>query len=478
MIKNRKKVAALILCFVLTFSVVFAQDAETKADKTAAEKVKAIADSLTMYARYPEVNRESLYGAALMKLLEDNPEFYEKAVKAMAESIDENSDYYNAEEAQRLYERLEDEVTGIGVSVLSSDGSIIVSKAFPSSPAEKAGIISGDIIIEANGTDLRGLELDRAIQYIRGPVGTKVELKLIRSGVAEPITVSVVREKVTNESAELEIIEQDNKKIAKISLYSFTENSLESFKKSLKKAENEGINNIIIDLRNNGGGYFDQAIGIADLFLEKDDIITTEDHKISILNKVYKASGKGKKYNTVVLINGYSASSSEVLTAALKENGAAKVIGERSFGKGTVQTLARTSDSSLIKYTAAYYLTPLGNNIHKVGIYPDAVVKNSTKNVDMSKFELFKLQNKYKLGDKGAEIKQAKEMLQMMGLFIGEVNEVFDENLKTAVKNFQKAVGIFSYGELDITTQYSLYHELSRMKVEVDDQLQAAIDAF
>ena len=190
------------------------------------------------------------------------------------------------------------------------------------------------------------------------------------------------------------------------------------------------------------------------------------------------AKGEETDYDVVVLINGMSASSSEVLTAALSENGIAKVIGEKSFGKGTVQTIAEAEENSVIKYTSAYYLTPNGNNIHKKGIVPDAEVVNTTKPVDMSEFEMFTLAKKYMLGDTGTEVENAKKMLEYMGFFIGEINDVYDENLKIAVSTYQQYKGLYPYGVLDITTQHNLYETMKKVEVEVDDQLQAAINAF
>jgi carboxyl-terminal processing protease len=219
-----------------------------------------------------------------------------------------------------------------------------------------------------------------------------------------------------------EIIENEGNRIGKIRIYSFTLTSAEKFAEALNKISAEGIKNIIIDVRDNGGGYLEQAIEIADMFLEKGAVITTEDHKVSILNKKYVASGKGKKYNVVMLVNGMSASASEVLTAALCENKAAKAVGEKTFGKGTVQHMNLTADGGIIKYTSAYYLTPNGNNIHKEGITPDVNVENSMQPVDMSQFDMFKLSKTYRLGDKGEEVELAKRMLKYIGIFIGEVN--------------------------------------------------------
>ncbi len=476
--KRFRKLLALTVSLVLVVSgcVVFAEN--TIDEVTPAEKIENIVESIEFFSRYDSVNAASLYKSALDEVVNNNPELYEAALKAMLSSIDENSVYYNETEAKKLFEELNDEITGIGVNVIAGDGDIIVTQPIPESPAYKAGIKAGDIIIGADNVDLRGMDFDTAINYIRGEVGTKVRIKILRSGIPEPLEFLIAREKVLSSPLDYEVVEKNGKKIMVITLYSFTDTSFEHFKEALNKADAEKITNIIIDLRNNGGGYLEQAIEIANLFLPKDALITTEEHKYEIFNRRYFADGSGKKYNTVVLINGISASASEVLTAALSENGVARVIGEKSYGKGTVQTIVGAPDNAVLKYTTAFYTTPKGNNIHEIGITPDIKVENSTTPVDMSEFNEFTLSRVYKIGEVNEEIKNAKKMLEKLGVFLGEINDVYDENLKIAVTTYQKIQGLFPYGVLDITTQHNLYETLRMSEVVVDDQMEMAINMF
>ncbi len=465
-----KRILSWLVVLALTLSAcpVFAEESSLM------ENIESIAENIEIFTRYEEIDKESLYKSALAEVMEKNPELYESVLRAMLSSIDENSAYFNEEESKKFFESLNDEVTGIGVNVISNDGNIIVTQPIPGSPAEKAGIRAGDIIIGADDIDLRGMDFDFALEYVRGPVGTTVNVKVIRSGVKEPITFPIVRTEVVSNPIDLEIVDEDNKKIAIITIYSFTDTAYEHFAEALKKADGEGISNIIIDLRNNGGGYLDQAVNIANLFLPKDALITKEDHKLDIFDKEYRADGNGGKYRVAMLINGMSASASEVLTAALSENGAARVYGEKSFGKGTVQTLIELPQNAVMKYTTAFYTTPLGNNIHGVGIVPDVEVKNSKKAVDMTEFDFFELKKVYRIGDKDREIENAKRMLERFGIFVGEINDIYDENLKIAVTTYQRVQGLYPYGVLDITTQHNLYETLRNSEIEVDDQLAAA----
>jgi carboxyl-terminal processing protease len=473
----------LIACFVsvallmTSAATVFADGAATEND-TLTQNVKQIIKNLSILSRYTEVTEASLYQAAFEEVFENDPEVYERVMKAVLESIDENSAYFNEEEANKFLLDLNDEVTGIGVNVFYSEGNIIVSEPIPGSPAEKVGVKSGDIIIGADNFDLRTMEFEEALDKIRGKEGTDVKVKIIRSGIAEPISFVIKREKVAATPIDYEIIENNGKKIGKIRIYSFTQNVAAEVKTALDEISGKGIKNIIIDVRDNGGGYLDQAVEIADMFLPKGAVITTEDHRISAFNKKYIATGNGKEYNVVMLVNGMSASASEVLTAALVDNGVAKSVGEKTFGKGTVQTMGATADGGIIKYTSAYYLTPNGENIHKTGIMPTVNIKNSQSPVDMSQFDMFKLSKTYRIGDEGEEVELAKRMLKYMGIFIGEINNIYDENLKIAVNTYQKLSGLFPYGVLDITTQLNIYDKLKTSTVENDDQLERAIEMF
>lgn len=480
--KHISKILSIILVLILTLSCisVFAEEKteeETKEYKYS-DYIKSIAKNIALFCRYDGIVENNLYLAALDAIIEENPELYENAVKAMVESVDENSAYYNKEEAKAFMENIGDEVVGIGISILSQESNLVVSQPIPGSPADKAGIKTGDIIIAANDINLVGMDLDEAVEYIRGEAGTTVKITVKRSGMNAPMSFSIVREKVMHPSLDFELIERDGKKIARITVYSFTENVAEQFKNALDKVDAAGTKKLIIDLRDNGGGYYDQALQIADMLLPKGKVISFEDHKIDVLDQKYETTGIGRNYEIAVLINGYSASASEVLTAALVENGAAVSIGTTSFGKGTVQSMYDVPLDAMMKFTVAYYLTPDGNNIHGKGITPMAVVENKTVPVSMEQFGTFNLIRTYRLGDMGAEVKIAKELLNAIGIFYGEINEIYDENLQASVTVFQEAMGLYPYGVLDLTTQMNIYEKVKSLKVEVDEQLEAAIDSF
>ncbi|MEG1880232.1 MAG: S41 family peptidase, partial [Oscillospiraceae bacterium] len=193
----------------------------------------------------------------------------------------------------------------------------------------------------------------------------------------------------------------------------------------------------------------------------------------------YKSKNtRNKKYDTAVLINGNSASASEVLAAALSENEVGILIGEQSYGKGTVQKVVGLDNNASMKYTMAYYLTPDGNNINKVGLAPYAIVKNDSVPIDASGFKEFEYLDVWERGESSPEIKTAKEILAVWGLYGGELDETFNAELERSIKAFQTSLGLFSYGVLDITTQINLFNQIKATTVVVDRQLEAGLSHY
>lgn len=470
------KIGTVILLICLSSSSVLAEALD---GTDAAYYAQSVVEYLSLYARYDEVDQKNLYKEGLLGILEKNPELYESVMHEILSSIDEHSEYYNADETRMLKENITGVIVGIGITFQMCDEGVDVRSVIPDTPASKGGLRVGDIIVSADDTSLVGLNSDTASTYIKGEEGTTVRIGIKREGVSDIIYVDLVREKIVGTSVTSEQFKDGDAEAMYIKIHSFSSNTAEEFEKKLKVAEAAGIKNIIIDLRDNGGGIFEQAISIADMLVPKDSIITTEDHKIELLNYVYKAQlDDTEKFDIAIIINENSASASEVLAAALAENECAVLIGEKSYGKGTIQTVADLTNGDSIKYTVGYYLTPLGNNINGVGIEPDSVVENTFTPFDMTPYAKFKYETVYRIGDTGEEIKTAKELLTVWGLYDGEIDDIFDKKMEKAVNDFQSYSGLYPYGVLDLTTQRELYTRLENSKVEHDDQLDAALAYF
>ena len=469
--------SAITIIVCAACGTAFADEENVGADRAAL--VEQVVDYLSTYARYDSVNRENLYKDALLKAVEQNPGLYESVMKTMLESIDEHSEYYTPEEALAMKERISGTIVGIGITFQMNKDGVDVQSVIGGTPADRAGLQVGDVIVSADGVDFSGMNSDTAASYIKGAEGTIVTIGVKRKDTDNIIYLQLKREPIIGNSVVSKVYGEGINKMMYIRVSGFVSNTAELFKNELDSASEQGITKITIDLRDNGGGLLDQAVQMADYLLPKDCVITTEDHKINLFNTTYKVqSDDTRKFDTVILINENSASASEVLTAALSENDRAYLIGEKSYGKGTIQTIADLPYGDCMKYTMGYYLTPKGNNINGEGITPDYVVENSFTPFEIEKYDKFGYTTVYGVGDSGDEVKTAKELLKICGLYNGEINGDYDEDTADAVYAFQMRTGLYPYGVFDITTQHELYERMKGSKVEHDDQLNAALEHF
>lgn len=455
--------------------------------------VRRIIEYLSVYAK-EGTSQTSFYKAGLLTVLEKHPELYEEVMTAVLSSIDQHSIFYDNGEFEKFISTLESSVGGIGIVVSENEDILYVGSVLEDTPAARAGIKAGDILYSADGVLLSGVSVSTAQNAIRGKVGSELNLGVIREGEPDVIYFTLVREEIgTVESVSYKIFnseqleniadngDQENQEIMYIKIYTFMDNTAELFEKAIAEADSKNINNIIIDVRDNGGGYVGQAAQVANFFLPEGSIIVTEDHKVDLFDIVYKADNKRdeKKNDVVILTNGNSASASEILTAALTENEAAVSIGEKTYGKGTVQTLMPLKDDEAMKYTSAYYLTPLGNNIDGIGLTPDAVVVNGSDPFDTSDYPDFDYSGVFSHGDSSEEIAKAKNILSVWGMYVGDTESTyFDNELEFAVAEFQAQEDLFPYGVLDLTTQRRMYEALCETTVMRDDQLEAAFNHF
>ena len=297
----------------------------------------------------------------------------EGAVKGYVDGLgDEYTNYFTKEEMDEFKEETEGNYTGIGIymSVLKKDNSIIIIATIKGSPAEAAGIKSGDIIRKVDGKEYTGNDFDKIASYIKGKEGTSVNIEIDREG--KTLTFDVQREKIEMYPIESEILDNN---IGYISLPSFTENSSKEFKKKCEDLKNKNIKSLIIDIRNNGGGIVNEALEMLDYILDKDKMmmITVNKQNDEEIQKTKKDSSIDVPI--VVLVNENTASASEIFAAALKENNRATIIGGKTYGKGVIQELLRLSDGSGLKITTEEYFTPNKNKINKEGIKPDIEVE-------------------------------------------------------------------------------------------------------
>ncbi len=317
----------------------------------------------------------------------------DELLKAAVEGIlsvldDKHTEYFTAEEYEKIMESYSGTMSGIGVIVtLDNDGQVVVVRTLSDTPACRAGIVEGDIITEVDGMDIKDMALEKVVTMIRGEEGTEVNLKIYRPEDNGIIEVTVTRARFDVPNLISDIFEED---VGYIQYFDFQDRGAQKLDKEIQKLIDGGAKGLILDLRNNPGGVLDDAVEVCDLFLDEGIIVTIKgrtENKERI-DKYLAWKGKYTEIPLVVLINGFSASASEVVAGALKDNDRAILVGERSFGKGTVQVIYELSDGSGLKFTTARYFLPLGLSVDGVGINPDILVKlepDATEDIQLNR---------------------------------------------------------------------------------------------
>ena len=320
-----------------------------------------------------------LFGEVLEKINKeyvdeiDQSEGMDSAINGLLQSLDPYSSYMSPETFELMQTETSGEFGGLGIEVSMEAGVVKVITPIDDTPASKAGIKAGDYIVKINNTQVQGKSLSEAVDLMRGLVGSSIELTVRRRGVKKALTFNIVREIIEVQSVKSDLLENN---IGYIRLTSFNDNSSEQIKKKIEKLKkNENVNSFILDLRNNPGGLLSQAIRISDFFLENGEIVSTKSRKKSENRKWFAKKGDITQGKTlVVLINYGSASASEIVAGALKDHKRAIILGENSYGKGSVQSIIPLKNKGAIRLTVAKYYLPSGKSISEVGVRPDIEV--------------------------------------------------------------------------------------------------------
>ena len=317
-----------------------------------------------------------LFGEVLEKINKDyvdeinQSESMDSAINGLLQSLDPYSAYMSPEILEEMQTETSGEFGGLGIEVGMEAGVVKVISPIDDTPASKAGIKAGDYIVKIDDTQVQGKSLSEAVDLMRGPVGSGIELTVRRRGEKKALTFFVVREIIQIKSVKADLLE---KNIGYIRLTSFNENSGKQIEKEIKKLEkNSDVKSYILDLRNNPGGLLSQAIKISDFFLDNGEIVSTKSRKASENRKWFAKSGDLTNGKTIiVLINYGSASASEIVAGALKDHKRAILLGENSYGKGSVQSIIPLRNNGAIRLTVAKYYLPSGESISEVGVSPD-----------------------------------------------------------------------------------------------------------
>ncbi|MDC0235285.1 S41 family peptidase [Candidatus Pelagibacter sp.] len=326
-----------------------------------------------------------LFGEVLEKINKEyvdeinQSESMDSAINGLLQSLDPYSSYMSPEIFEEMQTETSGEFGGLGIEVSMEAGVVKVITPIDDTPASKAGIKAGDYIVKINDIQVQGKSLSEAVDLMRGPVGSGIELTVRRRGAKKALTFNVVREVIEVQSVKSELLENN---IGYLRLTSFNDNSSQQIKKQIKKLKkNKNLNSYILDLRNNPGGLLSQAIKISDFFLENGEIVSTKSRKKSENRKWFAKKGDILDGKTLlVLINYGSASASEIVAGALKDHKRAILVGENSYGKGSVQSIIPLKNKGAIRLTVAKYYLPSGKSISEVGVRPDIEVNEEGDN--------------------------------------------------------------------------------------------------
>lgn len=307
----------------------------------------------------------------------DEEDLIENAINGMLSSLDPHSSFLPPDDFQDMRTQTRGEFGGLGIEVTQEDGFVKVVTPMDDTPAAEAGLQSGDFITHLDGESLLGLTLDQSVEKLRGPVGSEIKITIAREGLDEPFDVTLVRATIELRAVRARL--EGNVPVLRIS--SFTEKTFPNLEDSLNKQVEElgGIDNVdgfVLDLRNNPGGLLTQAIQVSDAFLEQGEIVSTRGRDGTNSERYNAEPGdlaQGKP--VIVLINGGSASASEIVAGALQDHNRAVIVGTKSFGKGSVQTIMPLQGSGAIRLTTARYYTPSGRSIQALGVEPDVIVE-------------------------------------------------------------------------------------------------------
>ena len=303
-------------------------------------------------------------------------ESMDSAINGLLQSLDPYSAYMSPEIFEEMQTETSGEFGGLGIEVSMEAGVVKVITPIDDTPASEAGLKAGDYIVKINDIQVQGKSLSEAVDLMRGPVGSGIELTVKRRGTKKALTFNVVREIIEVQSVKSELLENN---IGYLRLTSFNDNSSQQIKKQIKKLKkNKNLNSYILDLRNNPGGLLSQAIKISDFFLENGEIVSTKSRKKSENRKWFAKKGDILDGKTLlVLINYGSASASEIVAGALKDHKRAILVGENSYGKGSVQSIIPLKNKGAIRLTISKYYLPSGKSISEIGITPDIEVEES-----------------------------------------------------------------------------------------------------
>ena len=392
------------------------------------------------------------------------------ALKGMAEAVgDPYTTYLVNDETAQLDETVNGSFGGIGAELKSDQSRVVISTTMEGSPSQQVGLQTDDVITKVDGEDMTGKTISEVVKKVRGEVGTDVVLTIERAGTS--LEVKLTRASIAINTVKAELDKEDAT-IGHIRITSFAKNTAQELEKAVKDLTDKGAKSFVFDVRYNPGGLLDQAYKVANMFLKDGEPIVQVEDRFGE-KKIYKASSDIGTFKItqpyVLLVNEGSASASEILAAAIKEGAGGQIVGTKTYGKGTVQSVIDISDNSELKYTNAKWLTPKGNWINKEGVTP-------TKEVNLPDYAFLKIidaRETLKVGTVSQNVLSVETILKGLGYSV-TADGYFDNATQDAVKAYQQKEGLTATGEVDEETAQKLMSSVRKLIEQNDTQYQAA----
>lgn len=398
--KNKKFITLGFMSVALSLSLFLSSNAFAKEDDSTTKDELSRLEALTKFSKVISiVERYNVDNLPIEELMD-------KALEGLLSNIDAHSNYLTKKDFKRLQVQTNGEFGGLGITVGMKNGALTVIAPLDGTPADKAGLKAKDIILKIDGNSTIGLTIDEAVSKMRGKIGDPIDITIVREGESKPFDVHIVRGNITIDSVYTKRIGEN---ISYIRIASFDKKVVDEITKVIK-AEKKHTKGIILDLRNNPGGLLDQAVGVVDIFVDKGDIVSQKGRD-ETETKVFKAS----RYKTltdlplVVLVNGGSASASEIVSGALQDHKRGVIVGEKTFGKGSVQVVLPITKDEAIKLTIARYYLPSGRTIQAVGVTPDIEVVAGEVKTHKNEFAIKEADLKKHLEEELAKVDGKKE---------------------------------------------------------------------
>ncbi|MFT9600078.1 S41 family peptidase [Mesobacillus sp.] len=444
---------------ITTFALAFGED------KPAVQVIREREEFAKLYDAYDTLKNDYFQEVDQEKLING-------AIDGMLESLDDPySDYMSQEDAKNFHQSLSSSFEGIGAEIQERDGFIFIVTPLKGSPAEKAGLQPEDKIMSVDGKSLQGMSTTEAVALIRGEKGTDVKLSILRQGGEKPVDVTITRDTIPIETVYGEMLDDG---IAKVQITNFSQNTANELVNILNDLQKQGMKGLVLDLRQNPGGLLDQAIKISSLFVPEGEILFQVEDREGNVEKYASENKNNQSLPLVVIIDKGSASASEILAGAVSESAGVPLVGEKSFGKGTVQRAEDFSDGSNMKFTTEKWLTPKGNWIHKKGIKPDHEVPMP----EYASLPFIDPETELKVSTASEQVKAAQKMLKALGFEPGREDGFYDEKTEEAVIAFQKSKELEETGILKGSSTIELMNALREQIKNDDPQVQKAIEVL